>query len=105
MDPSTLTQNAPQTETPAQWMERVLCTRCKVAKLWPYQLELSLDIDNGKHVFCVIATGMGKTLVLMAGAIAASARGERGIALFIVPTKTLVEQQVRPLGLTQYIEA
>ncbi|KAJ7307865.1 P-loop containing nucleoside triphosphate hydrolase protein, partial [Mycena albidolilacea] len=77
-----------------QWMERVLCTRCKVAKLWPYQLELSLDIDNGKHVFCVIATGMGKTLVLMAGAIAASARGERGIALFIVPTKTLVEQQV-----------
>ena len=59
MDPSTLTQNAPQTETHAQWMERVLCTRCKVTKLWPYQLKLSLDIDNRKHVFCVIATGMG----------------------------------------------
>ncbi|KAK7002047.1 hypothetical protein R3P38DRAFT_2557363, partial [Favolaschia claudopus] len=46
-----------------------------------------------KNVFCVIATGMGKTVVLMAGAMAASARSEKGIALLIVPTKVLVEQQ------------
>ncbi|KAJ7451710.1 P-loop containing nucleoside triphosphate hydrolase protein [Mycena galericulata] len=52
-----------------------------------------MDVNAGKDVFCVIATGMGKTVVLQAGAIAARARGEKGIALMIVPTKVLVEQQ------------
>ncbi|KAJ6479384.1 hypothetical protein DFH09DRAFT_807850, partial [Mycena vulgaris] len=44
-------------------------------------------------VFCVNATGMGKTVILQAGPIAADARGESGIGLIIVPTKVLVEQQ------------
>ncbi|KAJ7637933.1 P-loop containing nucleoside triphosphate hydrolase protein [Mycena polygramma] len=93
MDASSLILDAKPTENPAQWMERVLCTRCKIPKLHPFQLELSLLVDKKKHIFLVIATGMGKTVVLMAGPIAASARGEKGIALFIVPTKALVEQQ------------
>jgi RecG-like helicase len=36
---------------------------------------------------------MGKTVVLQAGAILADARGEKGVAFLIVPTKVLVEQQ------------
>lgn len=45
-----------------------------------------------KPILCVIATGMEKTVVLMAGAIAASAPGEKRIVLFLVPAKVLVEQ-------------
>ncbi|KAJ7085342.1 P-loop containing nucleoside triphosphate hydrolase protein [Mycena crocata] len=75
------------------WVEAILTHRCQVAKLWPHQLELSVHINNKKDVFGVMATGMGKTLILQAGAITADARGEKGIMLGIVPTKVLVEQQ------------
>ncbi|KAJ7314641.1 hypothetical protein DFH08DRAFT_821302 [Mycena albidolilacea] len=77
-------------------LPHVLRVRCAVAKLRPYQLELGLKIDNKQDVVCVNATGTGKTVVLMAGAIAADARREKGITLLIVPTKILVEQQCVP---------
>ncbi|KAK7006571.1 hypothetical protein R3P38DRAFT_3366767 [Favolaschia claudopus] len=57
-----------------------------------FQLELAVEINKKNHVLCVIATGMGKTVVLMAGALMANARGEKGVALLIVPTKVLVER-------------
>ncbi|KAK7063962.1 P-loop containing nucleoside triphosphate hydrolase protein [Favolaschia claudopus] len=93
MNSSTTLQVVSQPETSAQWMERILSATCKLTRLRPFQLELALEIDKKNHVFCVVATGMGKTVVLMAGAMAASARSEKGIALLIVPTKVLVEQQ------------
>ncbi|KAJ6628449.1 P-loop containing nucleoside triphosphate hydrolase protein [Mycena sp. CBHHK59/15] len=76
-----------------EWLDAVLRSRCKVSKLWPYQLDLGMAINRGTDVYCTIATGMGKTVILQAGAIAADARGECGICLVIVPTKVLVEQQ------------
>ncbi|KAJ7762181.1 hypothetical protein B0H16DRAFT_1455800 [Mycena metata] len=77
-----------------EWLDVILRHRCKVTKLRPFQLDLGMEVVRGKDVWCVIATGMGKTVLLQAGAIAADARGERGICLIIVPTKVLVEQQV-----------
>ncbi|KAF8150293.1 hypothetical protein K438DRAFT_1441838, partial [Mycena galopus ATCC 62051] len=68
--------------------------QCKVKELRPFQLDLSVHINTGKDIFCVCATGAGKTVLLQAGTIAAAARGETGICLIIVPTKVLVEQQV-----------
>ncbi|KAJ7120127.1 hypothetical protein C8R44DRAFT_736977 [Mycena epipterygia] len=62
-----------------EWMHDLLRTRCKVDKLWPYQLELLMDVNRGTDFFCFIATGMGKTVVLQSGAIATQARGEKGI--------------------------
>ncbi|KAF8193517.1 P-loop containing nucleoside triphosphate hydrolase protein [Mycena galopus ATCC 62051] len=76
-----------------EWMDALLRSRCKISKLWPHQLELAMQINQNKDVFCVVATGMGKTVVLQAGPIAADARGETAIGLIIVPTKVLVEQQ------------
>ncbi|KAJ6481318.1 P-loop containing nucleoside triphosphate hydrolase protein [Mycena vitilis] len=76
-----------------EWMDELLRTRCKVATLHPHQLELAMHINRGKEVFCVSGTGTGKTVIFQAGPIAAQARGEKGIALMIVPTKVLVEQQ------------
>ncbi|KAJ7320908.1 P-loop containing nucleoside triphosphate hydrolase protein [Mycena albidolilacea] len=93
MEPSPSLNTAPYVQTHSEWLDCVLRVRCAVAKLRPYQLELGLKIDNKQDVVCVNATGTGKTVVLMAGAIAADARREKGIALFIVPTKILVEQQ------------
>ncbi|KAJ7116292.1 P-loop containing nucleoside triphosphate hydrolase protein [Mycena filopes] len=76
-----------------EWLELILRHRCKVASVRPFQLDLGMEIIGGKDVWCVIATGMGKTVLLQAGAIAADARKECGICLIIVPTKVLVEQQ------------
>ncbi|KAK6966698.1 P-loop containing nucleoside triphosphate hydrolase protein [Favolaschia claudopus] len=76
-----------------QWLDALLRRRCKVAELRPFQLDLGMHAIEGKDVFCVCATAQGKTMVLQAGAIAADARGEKGICLIIVPTKVLVEQQ------------
>ncbi|KAJ7874113.1 P-loop containing nucleoside triphosphate hydrolase protein [Mycena leptocephala] len=76
-----------------EWLDVILRHRCKVAKVRPFQLDLGMEIVRGKDVWCIIATGMGKTVVLQTGAIAADARGECGICLIIVPTKVLVEQQ------------
>ncbi|KAJ7912855.1 P-loop containing nucleoside triphosphate hydrolase protein [Mycena leptocephala] len=76
-----------------EWLDVILRHRCKVAKVRPFQLDLGMEIVRGKDVWCIIATGMGKTVALQTGAIAADARGECGICLIIVPTKVLVEQQ------------
>ncbi|KAK7021543.1 hypothetical protein R3P38DRAFT_2533465 [Favolaschia claudopus] len=76
-----------------EWMEELLRTRAQVREVYPHQLEMSMHINAGEDVFCVAGTSMGKTLVLQSGPIAAQARGEKGIALMIVPTKILVEQQ------------
>ncbi|KAJ7912849.1 hypothetical protein B0H13DRAFT_2659873 [Mycena leptocephala] len=65
----------------------------KVTEIRPFELDLEMEIVRGKDVWCIIETGMGKTAVLQAGAIAADTRGECGICLIIVPTKVLVEQQ------------
>ncbi|KAJ7843532.1 hypothetical protein B0H14DRAFT_3456092 [Mycena olivaceomarginata] len=56
-------------------------------------LDSLLHLNDGQDVFLVIAPGFGKSVVLFAPLIAAQARGERGIAFMIVPTKVLAEQQ------------
>ncbi|KAK7058204.1 P-loop containing nucleoside triphosphate hydrolase protein, partial [Favolaschia claudopus] len=76
-----------------EWIEELLRIRAKVREVYPHQLELAMHINAGKDVVCVAGTSKGKTLVLQSGPIAAQARGEKGIALMIVPTKVLVEQQ------------
>ncbi|KAJ7790798.1 P-loop containing nucleoside triphosphate hydrolase protein [Mycena olivaceomarginata] len=87
--------NPPLTIDSRERMDSVLRTRCKISKLalWPHQLDLAMEINKKKDFLCVVATGMGKTVILQAGPIAADARGETGIGLIIVPTKVLVEQQ------------
>ncbi|KAJ6605639.1 hypothetical protein B0H10DRAFT_2311697 [Mycena sp. CBHHK59/15] len=44
-----------------EWLDAVLRSCCKVSKLWPYQLDLGMEINWGTDVYCTIATGMGKT--------------------------------------------
>ncbi|KZT06052.1 uncharacterized protein LAESUDRAFT_632291, partial [Laetiporus sulphureus 93-53] len=58
-----------------------------------FQIKHGLDIIEGREVFLVIAPGQGKTTVFWAPLLAAQAFGERGVALYIVPTKLLSIQQ------------
>jgi len=79
-------------------MENLLIEKCSLSTIRPFQLEHAMDLNAGKDLFLVIATGMGKTTVLHAPLLAAQARCEKGIALLIVPTKILVEQQAGTLN-------
>ncbi|KAH9945567.1 P-loop containing nucleoside triphosphate hydrolase protein [Amylocystis lapponica] len=77
------------------WLCSLLQQKCEISSPHPFQLDHGMDLIAGKDVFLVIAPGMGKTTVLHAPLLAAQARGERGIAIIIVPTKLLGVQQAK----------
>lgn len=78
-----------------EWLDQLLRDKCQVPSLRAHQLDHGMDVVGGKDVFLVIATGQGKTMVLLSGLIAAQARKEKGIAFMVVPTKALAQQHVR----------
>ncbi|KAJ6626498.1 hypothetical protein B0H10DRAFT_2185737 [Mycena sp. CBHHK59/15] len=85
---------------PEKWSEHLqkmfdllLRQKCGVPSLYPHQLVHGKDLNDRREIFLVIATGLGKSIVLFAPLIAAQARRERGIAFMIVPTKVLAKQQ------------
>ncbi|KAJ7854440.1 P-loop containing nucleoside triphosphate hydrolase protein [Mycena olivaceomarginata] len=93
---TTRPESQPYTDHPINsraWLESLLRQKCGVPSLYPHQLDHGRDLNDGHDVFLVIAPGLGKSIVLFAPLIAAQARGERGLAFMIVPTKVLAEQQ------------
>jgi superfamily II DNA helicase RecQ len=63
------------------WLNDLLRQKCGVpSELYPHQLDHGKDLNDGHDLFLVIATGLGKSIVLFAPLIAAQARQERGIA-------------------------
>ncbi|KAJ7085300.1 hypothetical protein C8R44DRAFT_721701 [Mycena epipterygia] len=78
-----------------EWLDALLRQKCGIPSLYPHQLEHGIDLNEGRDLFLVIATGLGKSIVLFAPLIAAQARRERGIAFIIVPTKVLAEQMAQ----------
>lgn len=83
----------------AEWLEAALTKHFKIPSLRDFQLHHSLQIINGSDLMLMIATGQGKTVVLLAGLVAAHERGENAICIYVAPTKALVEQQVWNLQL------
>ncbi|KAF5320284.1 hypothetical protein D9611_011330 [Ephemerocybe angulata] len=79
-------------EESEQWLSRTLCEAFKIERLRPFQLQHALDLYRGQDVFLTIATGEGKTTVLLSPLLAAKAKGEDGIGIAVVPTKALAEQ-------------
>ncbi|KAI4525234.1 P-loop containing nucleoside triphosphate hydrolase protein [Schizophyllum commune Loenen D] len=77
----------------AEWLEAALTKHFKIPSLRDFQLHHSLQIINGSDLMLMIATGQGKTVVLLAGLVAAHERGENAICIYVAPTKALVEQQ------------
>ena len=87
------TSLSPQS-TSSSDIESILLRTCHVPSVRDFQLKHATDLVEGKDLFLVISPGMGKTLVIHAPLLVAHHRGETGIALIIVPTKLLAEQQV-----------
>ena len=75
-------------------LESVLLRTFEKPSLHPHQLIHSRQITEGNNVFLIIATGKGKTLVLLSALVAAQARGKNAVGIYIAPTKALVLQQV-----------
>ncbi|KAJ6609791.1 hypothetical protein B0H10DRAFT_2225591 [Mycena sp. CBHHK59/15] len=66
----------PYTDHPVNsraWLDSLLRQKCGVPSLYPHQVDHGKDLNDGRDLFL--------------------ARGERGIAFMIVPTKVLAEQQ------------
>lgn len=82
--------------SPAQ-LEILLRDKCHIPTLHDFQVQQGYDLVCGKDVFLVVAPGMGKTVVMAAPLLAAQAAGEQGIALVVMPSKILTEQQVGSL--------
>ncbi|KAK7025402.1 hypothetical protein VNI00_016039 [Paramarasmius palmivorus] len=91
------------------WLQELLCKEAGISSLRPFQLKHAKDLIDGRDLLLVIATGQGKTLVLMSPLIAAKARKEKAVGILVVPTKQLVKQQtasarkygIRALALTE----
>jgi superfamily II DNA/RNA helicase len=62
------------------WMENLLLEKCNLSTIRPFQLEPAMNLNAGKDLFLVIATGMGKTTALHTPLLAAQACCEKGIA-------------------------
>ena len=86
-------------------LEELLKEACNISTARQFQLECGLDLVNKKDLFLVAAPGMGKTIVMAAPLIAAQKAESYGIALVVVPTKTLTEQQVNEWGTVAAPEA
>ncbi|KAF9013009.1 P-loop containing nucleoside triphosphate hydrolase protein [Hymenopellis radicata] len=95
LTPSPTTLNPPPPKINSQeWLTALLCDKCSVPSLRAPQKKHCYDLIQGKDLFLTMATGNGKTIVLLSPLIAAKARRETGIGILVVPTKTLAEQHV-----------
>ncbi|KAJ7849455.1 hypothetical protein B0H13DRAFT_1906137 [Mycena leptocephala] len=106
MDDAVEGQPSPARITPSNPGHGLRSSAAEVRRaLYPHQIDHGKDLNEGRDVFLVIAPGLEKSIVLFAPLTAAQARGERGIAFMIVPTKVLAEQQIRERKLTERTKA
>ncbi len=75
-------------------LKSLIIQKCGITSPRDFQIKHGLDLVRGKDLFLVVAPGMGKTVVMAAPLLAAQAAGTQGIALVVVPSKILTEQQV-----------
>lgn len=96
--PYSMATVSPENPLPAvnsrQWVQEMLIEANHLDSVRPHQLDHAINLINGTDVFLVIATGMGKTTVLLLPLQAAHKRREEGVGIMVVPTKVLAEQQV-----------
>ena len=100
-------QTLPSTRLPPNstpWLEAVLIKNFEIPSLRDFQLHHSRQIIDGNDLMLITATGQGKTIVLLAGIVAAYERGEDAVCVYVAPTKALVEQQVS-IEVSKYVNA
>ncbi|KAF8598904.1 P-loop containing nucleoside triphosphate hydrolase protein [Ceratobasidium sp. AG-I] len=60
-----------------------------------WQARLPMEMDNGKDVFLIAGTGLGKSTIIYVPLLADIQESKESIGLVIVPTKTLADDQAR----------
>ncbi|KAH9855447.1 P-loop containing nucleoside triphosphate hydrolase protein [Lenzites betulinus] len=78
-----------------QELEALICAKCRVKTPRDFQITHGLDMIQKKDLILVVASGMGKTLAMAVPLLAAQAAGEAGIAVIVVPSHILAEQQAK----------
>lgn len=76
------------------WYNTVICKQLGYSKTKTWQLKGIMGLCDGKDAFVVAGTGNGKSTLTLGPIIADHARGQMSIALVVVPTKTLADDQV-----------
>ncbi len=87
-------------------LDTLIQEKCNISAARDFQLEHGMDLIRGEDLFLVAAPGYGKTIVMSAPLLYAQERSKTGIAIVVVPSKILTEQQVhrRPLTGTAVVQ-
>ncbi|KAL5632944.1 hypothetical protein ACGC1H_003439 [Rhizoctonia solani] len=78
-----------------EWLNDVVSKALGYEKLQPWQISAIGSMMMGQDVFAIAPTGAGKSTVMQGAVFADRARGKKSIAIIIVPTKSLGNDQVR----------
>ena len=78
-------------------LEEVLLTVFGHSKFREYQLEVMMKILQGQDVFCMMATGAGKSLTFQLPAVTCRRHGMLATSIVISPLLSLIEDQVMSL--------
>lgn len=80
------------------WMEAIICA-LGYKQPHPWQIRYANCISNGRDLFLSQRTGAGKSVLVTAPILAAKVKGEPHIAIDIIPTRSLMNDQVSILYL------
>ncbi|KAG8727616.1 hypothetical protein FRC10_005823, partial [Ceratobasidium sp. 414] len=81
-----------------EWYNRVVCKQLGHHELQPWQLDGIVALREGKDVFVIAPTGAGKSTVIQGAVLADRASGLESVAVVLVPTKCLANDQARALN-------
>ncbi|KAL5632945.1 hypothetical protein ACGC1H_003439 [Rhizoctonia solani] len=81
-----------------EWLNDVVSKALGYEKLQPWQISAIGSMMMGQDVFAIAPTGAGKSTVMQGAVFADRARGKKSIAIIIVPTKSLGNDQARAVN-------
>ncbi|EUC62071.1 DEAD/DEAH-box helicase [Rhizoctonia solani AG-3 Rhs1AP] len=76
-----------------EWLNSVVSKALGHETLKPWQLSAIQSLRSGKDVFAIAPTGAGKSTVMQGAVLADRAQGKMSIAIILVPTKSLGNDQ------------
>ncbi|EUC59845.1 DEAD/DEAH-box helicase, partial [Rhizoctonia solani AG-3 Rhs1AP] len=85
-------------ELDQEWLNSVVSKALGYNKLKQWQLSAIGSMLAGQDVFAIAPTGAGKSTVMQGAVLADRARGKKSIAVIIVPTKSLGNDQARAVN-------
>ncbi|KAG9086686.1 hypothetical protein FS749_003454 [Ceratobasidium sp. UAMH 11750] len=92
-------------ESRSAWYNTVICKPLGYKELQPWQLSTIIELRSGMDVFAIAPTGAGKSTVMQGVVLADQADGLPSMAIILVPTKSLANDQARGINQTAQLRA